>query len=246
MFIKDKGMSRDLRESQGKRGTFVIFSEISSCRKGWQTLGFLVGLVGLGVWSVAQEEGPPGARSAPGAIQHVKSITRGPEPEQAPLPQAPQALPAPLEEAAPPDPDQATVERLKRIQAQTELIAPKGYSYQAGDRRDPFLSPSEVPSAEIHTGGEQQVGIAAMRIQELEVVGLIQYPDITKRVMVMGSDARGYWLKEGDRLRDGNVLFIDLENQEVIFRQDITDPLAIKPYREVVRQLYPTQEESTR
>ena len=200
----------------------------------------LVGLAGLGVWSAAQEEG----RSVAGAAQNVRSITRGPE--QAPA-AAEAAPPTPSEEAAPADPDQVTAERLKRIHAQTqEIVAPKGYSYQAGDRRDPFLSPSEVPSQSVASGGEEPVGIAAMRIQELEVVGLVQYPDTTKRVMVMGSDNRGYWLKEGDRLRDGNVLFIDLENQEAIFRQDITDPLAIKPYREVVRQLYPTQEESIR
>ena len=62
------------------------------------------------------------------------------------------------------------------------------------------------------------------------------------RVIVMGPDKKGYWLPEGAQLKDGFVLSIDLEAGEVIFRQDIDDPLSIKPFRDISRLLNPAQE----
>jgi hypothetical protein len=122
-----------------------------------------------------------------------------------------------------------------------------GYTYGSANRRDPFVSPMTAGPAT--TGGIEppvMPGIQGMRVDEVRVVGIIIFPDGKPRAMVMGSDNLGYWLTEGTRLRDGLLLSIDTENNEVIFRQDITDPLAIRPYRDVTRQLYPLEEERKR
>ena len=46
-----------------------------------------------------------------------------------------------------------------------------------------------------------------------------------------------YLLRPGDQLWDGDVVSISFE--EVIFKQSVNDPTALKPFREVVKRLEP-------
>jgi hypothetical protein len=191
--------------------------------RNWTALAGMAALMWLapfGLWAQEQEEGN-GEETA-----------------------AEETAPAP----APEDPADEFAERLRRIQEQEkqqkqprELTA-RGFSYDPGNRRDPFVSPHEVPAPE-DPSSSLPPGIGRMRIQEIALMGVVHHPTWGKRAVVMGNDRKGYWLKEGDRLADGIIIYIDIENSEVVFRQDITDPLAIKPYREVKRQLHPVEEE---
>ena len=46
-----------------------------------------------------------------------------------------------------------------------------------------------------------------------------------------------YLLRPGDQLWDGDVISITLS--EVVFKQVVDDPTALKPFREVVKRLNP-------
>jgi hypothetical protein len=45
-------------------------------------------------------------------------------------------------------------------------------------------------------------------------------------------------LKEGDQLYDGDV--VSINRAEVVFKQIVQDPTALKPFREVVKSLNPS------
>jgi hypothetical protein len=61
--------------------------------------------------------------------------------------------------------------------------------------------------------------------------------------MFNGSDNKGYQLREGDVVYDGRILDIDAMRGEVLFRQRVDDPRRIKPYRDVTKRLYPSNDE---
>lgn len=139
------------------------------------------------------------------------------------------------------DPDDLMMQRFRQLQPSSSVLTKKSYVYDPQDRRDPFLSPYEQIGGT--TGPENTcTGVSCMGVQEIEVIGVMMMPDRSKRVIVMGPDKRGYWLPEGAQLKDGFVLSIDIEIGEVIFRQDIDDPLSIKPFRDISRLLNPAQE----
>ncbi len=51
------------------------------------------------------------------------------------------------------------------------------------------------------------------------------------------NQAKSYLLKEGDQLYDGDV--VSISHKEVVFKQTVQDPTALKPFREVVKTLSP-------
>jgi hypothetical protein len=51
------------------------------------------------------------------------------------------------------------------------------------------------------------------------------------------NQAKSYLLKEGDQLYDGDV--VSISRAEVVFKQIVQDPTALKPFREVVKNLGP-------
>ncbi len=110
------------------------------------------------------------------------------------------------------------------------------FSYDRGDRRDPFKS--LMVSTEIKK--EREVvgdpGIAGCLVQELVLQGVMKIP-AGVRAMVIACDGKGYWIKAGDKLYNGEVLGISLEDKCVTFRQEVNDPLAIKPFTDVSKCL---------
>jgi hypothetical protein len=55
--------------------------------------------------------------------------------------------------------------------------------------------------------------------------------------------AKSYLLHVGDDVYDGSVVDIRFDRgqgAEVVFRQDVRDPTAAKPFREVIKQLNPS------
>lgn len=52
------------------------------------------------------------------------------------------------------------------------------------------------------------------------------------------NQGKSYLLKEGDQLYDGDV--VSITKNEVVFKQIVQDPTALKPFREVVKSLNPS------
>jgi hypothetical protein len=152
--------------------------------------------------------------------------------ETAPSAVAEQALPA---EA---DSQDAAVEAI--LMQQEQLLRGQRFSYEPGNRRDPFESLYERIRAK---PGVRPPGIQGMYIDEIDLNGIVLDPSGGDVAYFTGSDSKGYFLRIGDRVYDGAVIAIDPRRGAVTFRQQIDDPRRIKPYRDVVRTLEPLEGE---
>ena len=72
-------------------------------------------------------------------------------------------------------------------------------------------------------------------IDEIEVEGVFVLDDGPVVQVQSASQRTSFLLRVGDQLWDGDVIRINL--QEVVFKQSVNDPTALKPFREVVKKL---------
>jgi Tfp pilus assembly protein PilP len=147
--------------------------------------------------------------------------------------QQPAAAPA---EAAPAPALSQEGQMIEQVIRQEEAAAAgKGLTYDAGDRRDPFISPAEAVKVE-EMGECQGEGSECWLISEIALVGVLQ-----RRAggvaLVIGPEGYGASLKAGDKLYDGEVLSVDGATGTVVFRQKVNDPTRIKPYRDIEKKL---------
>jgi hypothetical protein len=115
------------------------------------------------------------------------------------------------------------------------------FTYDPGDRRDPFLSPQDILQAQMSGQICSGEGMECWLIQDVTVIGVLHRPG-GNVALVIGPDGYGTTLHEGDRLYDGEVRRIDPETGLVVFRQKINDPTRIKPFRDVEKGLSLTKE----
>ena len=115
------------------------------------------------------------------------------------------------------------------------------FTYDPGDRRDPFLSPQDVLAAQMSGNVCEGEGMECWLIQDVTVIGVLQRRT-GPVALVIGPDGYGTTLHEGDKLYDGDVRRIDPETGLVVFRQKINDPTRIKPFRDVEKGLNLTKE----
>ena len=110
------------------------------------------------------------------------------------------------------------------------------FSYDPADRRDPFVSlVAKRPNDDSTTvERERPDGLPGMLIEELVFQGTLETPDGLV-ALVQGRDKIGYLLREGTQLYNGVV--DDVSPGRVVFKQQVNDPQALKPYREVVREI---------
>jgi len=114
-----------------------------------------------------------------------------------------------------------------------EVLSATGFTYDPKGRRDPFLSVWNKGAE-----GTRPPGIAGMEISELDLMGIAATPDGKNRyALVLGTDNKGYNLREGDQLYDGKVKKI--ESDRVTFLKKVNDPLSIREYTEIVKRLNP-------
>jgi Tfp pilus assembly protein PilP len=130
---------------------------------------------------------------------------------------------------------------LEDVHKQEEVSASgKGLTYDPGDRRDPFISPSEANKIE-DVGKCEGEGVECWLITEVNLVGML-----ARRsggvALVIGPEGYGASLKAGDKLYDGEVLRVDASTGTVVFRQKVNDPTRIKPYRDIEKKLNTTRE----
>ena len=140
----------------------------------------------------------------------------------------------------PEEPDLEAIERMLR--EDEEVLGGSGYTYDPGDRRDPFLSLLRVTEAP-EVLGPRPDGVPGLLIDEIEVTGVFVTPQGAVAQVQAADKAKSYLLHVGDDVYDGSVVDIRFDRgqvAEVVFRQDVRDPTAAKPFREVIKQLNPS------
>ena len=118
------------------------------------------------------------------------------------------------------------------IDQEEAALAGRSYSYDPAGRRDPFRSLLVRP--EDRARGERPPGIAGMSIDDVVVHGIWR----TRSgfiAQVRAVDNKSYLVRAGDLLYDGEVTRVSAN--EIVFRQNISDPQSVKPFREVTKQL---------
>lgn len=129
---------------------------------------------------------------------------------------------------------------IEQIERDSEAVITGGqFSYDPGNRRDPFepliKSRAQIPA------GKRPKGVAGMLVSEIALKGIALDTGRAPVALFNGSDNRGYTLRVGDIVYDGRVIAINKERGTVVFRQQVDDPRRIKPYRDVVKRLYPLE-----
>lgn len=139
----------------------------------------------------------------------------------------------PAAEPAPPSAGSAVDEILE---GDEEVLEGAGVTYDPGTRRDPFKSLLVAPDQLVNKGPRPK-GVPGLLIDEVEVTGIFQTPRGFVAQVRTSKNTQGELIKEGDQLYDGDV--VSITRTEVVFKQIVQDPTALKPFREVVKKLYP-------
>jgi hypothetical protein len=123
------------------------------------------------------------------------------------------------------------------LQGEEDVLSGSGFSYDPGNRRDPFKSLLAAPD---HTEirGPRPEGVPGLLIDEIDLTGIFHTSRGFVAQVVASNQKKSYLLKEGDQLYDGDV--VSINKNEVVFKQVVQDPTALKPFREVVKSLNPT------
>jgi type IV pilus assembly protein PilP len=140
------------------------------------------------------------------------------------------------------EPREADEDVIRQIERESEAVISGGqFSYDPDGRRDPFepLVKSKNQTAK----GNRPKGVAGMLVAEIALKGVARDPNGSPVALFQGSDNRGYTLRVGDIVYDGRVVSIDSDRGLVVFRQQVDDPRRIKPYRDVVKRLYPIEDD---
>lgn len=139
-----------------------------------------------------------------------------------PQPQA--AQPQPKTQAQPANPQQA---RSARAVVQR--------SYDAGGRRDPFVSLQRSGSdPNGRSNAQRPAGVAGLLVSEVALRGVIQSP-AGFAGLLQGSDGKTYVVRAGDRLFDGQVRSIAAD--ALVLLQRASDPLVVPKEFEVRKPL---------
>jgi len=157
------------------------------------------------------------------------AMAQEPKPAQAP---GDQAAPTSQEDILPSG--EVDVSRIDQIlRGEEKVFEGEKFSYDPAGRRDPFVSLTEGLQEE-EKAKERPPGLAGMMIEELTLEGIVATSSGTI-AMVQGRDKLSYILRPGTKLYDGEVK--DIERRRVVFEQQVNDPKALKPTREVVREI---------
>ncbi|MFN2239322.1 MAG: hypothetical protein ABR524_08015 [Thermoanaerobaculia bacterium] len=141
------------------------------------------------------------------------------------------------QEEPPPSPPVPAAQQTLEENLQDILEEPTGtdtYRYDPQGRRDPFRS-LVGPSRPIERGDRPE-GVPGFLIDETDIQGVVQ-TRAGMVAMLKGPDNKGYLVRVGDKLYDGEVIRMD--KTAVVFRQEVNDPTRIERFREVVKELVP-------
>jgi len=129
------------------------------------------------------------------------------------------------------NPEQTIQQSLQEILE--EPSAPDAYHYDPQGRRDPFQS--LIGPAPKLQPGQRPPGPPGFLIDEIKLQGVVKTRQQGLVAMVNGPDNKGYLVKVGDKVLDGEV--IRITPNSIVFRQEVNDPTRIERFREVVKEL---------
>lgn len=122
------------------------------------------------------------------------------------------------------------------LEGEELLLTDTGYNYDPGNRRDPFRSLLSGDTRQVATGPRPE-GPAGMLIDEIVLSGIFHTSQGWVAQVLASNKGKSYLIKDGDQLLDGDV--VSISRKEVVFKQIVSDPTVIKPFREVVKKLNP-------
>jgi Tfp pilus assembly protein PilP len=158
-----------------------------------------------------------------GAAQQPAPAQKPPAEGEAATAQEPEVTPGP-------DIDQI-------LEGEEEVLSGNGFTYDPGNRRDPFKSLLVEQQAREFRGPRPE-GIPGLLIDEIDLTGIWRTGRGFVAQVVASNQKKTFLLKEGDQLYDGDV--VSINKKEVVFKQIVQDPTALKPFREVVKSLSPS------
>ncbi len=123
------------------------------------------------------------------------------------------------------------------LEGEEEVLSGGSFSYDPGNRRDPFKSLLAAPDRPEFRGPRPD-GVPGLLIDEIDLKGIWRTGKGYVAQVVAANQKKSYLLKEGDQLYDGDV--VSISKNEVVFKQIVQDPTALKPFREVVKSLNPS------
>ena len=116
-----------------------------------------------------------------------------------------------------------------------EPSSSEAYHYDPQGRRDPFQS--LIGPAPKLQPGQRPPGPPGFLIDEIKLQGIVRTKQQGLIAMVNGPDNKGYLIRVGDKVLDGEI--IRITPSSVVFRQEVNDPTRIERFREVVKDLTP-------
>ena len=116
------------------------------------------------------------------------------------------------------------------------VFAGEDFTYDPAGRRDPFDSLLDARER-LPERGSRPEGVPGLLIGEIDLTGIFILSDGPVAQVQATDQDKSYLLRAGDRLFDGSV--VSISRDEVVFRQQVDDPAALKPFREVVKKLNP-------
>jgi hypothetical protein len=157
-------------------------------------------------------------------------------------PQRPPVVAPPATAAVPPAAPAAAPGAPGAPAAARPPVAPlpsAGFTYEAGGRRDPFISLANQGSDPRSEGRTRYQGLAGLGVNEVSVKGIVLY-ERQLVAMVQAPDNRTYLVRPNDRLLDGSVRAVTSE--AVVFVQQVNDPLSLVKQREIRKALRALEE----
>jgi type IV pilus assembly protein PilP len=123
------------------------------------------------------------------------------------------------------------------VKPQDLPVIEPGYAYDPQGRRDPFISllgrgDESKPQA------ARPTGLAGVLIGEVSVKGVLRDRG-GYTAMLQGPDKKTHTVRVGDKLLDGSVKAIT--HEQVVFSQDVNDPLSLVKQREVAKPVRPAE-----
>lgn len=112
-----------------------------------------------------------------------------------------------------------------------------GYTYEGAGRRDPFVTllgrGGDVPTP----GAARPQGLGGLLIGEVTLKGVLKTARGDFVALLQAPDNKTYIAHTGDKVLDGAVKLISAA--EVVFTQDVNDPLSLVKQREVRKAIRP-------
>jgi Tfp pilus assembly protein PilP len=133
-----------------------------------------------------------------------------------------------------PAPDMGKIDQI--LEGDEDVLSGGGFTYDPGNRRDPFKS-LLLAADKPEFRGPRPEGVPGLLIDEIDLKGIYRTARGYVAQVNAGNQKKSYLLKEGDQLYDGDV--VSIGRNEVVFKQIVQDPTALKPFREVVKSLTP-------